>query len=286
MPNPVYALNLFNVTDRQEYLAYSRRSAKEVQAHGGRVVALGSFRTAVAGDMQPRRVMILVEWSSKEAFDRYCNDPQLADTPSPPRQRHGRLHLASLRQARRPARHPEAPVSAALEEHRAAGPEHAPAALSPAAARLRRALPCFRAGVEISLCARRALLAAGCSIRSLALFFTIVGNRKSGHKSTRAATAPTCGSPSTPLRARRAATAARRSSMRATATRSRAHGRKRHPRRALRFVRHLGGRPDMAFFDRTVARLQEMGVAPASSTSMPATSSNSAGSSRRSGCRW
>ncbi|OFZ88152.1 MAG: hypothetical protein A2W21_13785 [Betaproteobacteria bacterium RBG_16_66_20] len=40
---PVYALNLFNIADRDEYLAYSRRSAKEVQAHGGRVVALGKF---------------------------------------------------------------------------------------------------------------------------------------------------------------------------------------------------------------------------------------------------
>ena len=38
----VYALNLFNVTNKEEYLAYSRRSAKEVQAHGGRVVALAS----------------------------------------------------------------------------------------------------------------------------------------------------------------------------------------------------------------------------------------------------
>ena len=79
MPNPIYALNLFNVTNRDEYLAYSRRSAKEVQAHGGRVLALGSFRTAAAGDIAPRRVMILVEWSSKEAFDSYCNDPRLAD---------------------------------------------------------------------------------------------------------------------------------------------------------------------------------------------------------------
>ena len=43
MAGPVYALNLFNVADRDEYLAYSRRSAKEVQAHGGRVVALGKF---------------------------------------------------------------------------------------------------------------------------------------------------------------------------------------------------------------------------------------------------
>ena len=44
MPQPVYALNLFNVADKAEYMAYSRSSAKEVQAHGGRVVALGKFR--------------------------------------------------------------------------------------------------------------------------------------------------------------------------------------------------------------------------------------------------
>ena len=57
MVGPVYALNLFNVADRDEYLAYSRRSAKEVQAHGGRVVALGKFREAAAGDIKPRTVM-------------------------------------------------------------------------------------------------------------------------------------------------------------------------------------------------------------------------------------
>ena len=50
MAAPLYALNLFNVADRGEYLAYSRRSAKEVRAHGGRVVALGKFREAAAGD--------------------------------------------------------------------------------------------------------------------------------------------------------------------------------------------------------------------------------------------
>jgi hypothetical protein len=48
MADPIYALNLFNVADRGEYLAYSRRSAKEVQAHGGRVVALGKFRRTQA----------------------------------------------------------------------------------------------------------------------------------------------------------------------------------------------------------------------------------------------
>ena len=79
MPQPVYALNLFNVSNKGEYLAYSRRSAKEVQAHGGRVIALGKFREAAAGEIQPRTVMILVEWVSREAFDSYCNDPKLAD---------------------------------------------------------------------------------------------------------------------------------------------------------------------------------------------------------------
>ena len=74
----VYALNLFNVADQEEYLAYSRRSAKEVQAHGGRVVALGKFREAMLG--APRReVLIVVEWDSKDAFESYCHDPHLAD---------------------------------------------------------------------------------------------------------------------------------------------------------------------------------------------------------------
>ena len=76
---PVYALNLFDVTNKEEYLAYSRRSVDEVRSHGGRVVALGKFREIAAGNISPRTVMIVVEWESKEAFDRYCNDPALPD---------------------------------------------------------------------------------------------------------------------------------------------------------------------------------------------------------------
>lgn len=79
MTSPVYALNLFNVANRDEYIAYSRRSAKEVQAHGGRVVALGKFREAAAGEIAPRQVMIVVEWESREAFEGYRSDPTLAD---------------------------------------------------------------------------------------------------------------------------------------------------------------------------------------------------------------
>jgi len=79
MPQPVYALNLFNVADKAEYMAYSRSSAKEVQAHGGRVVALGKFREAAAGEIEPRTVLILVEWASRESFESYRDDPKIAD---------------------------------------------------------------------------------------------------------------------------------------------------------------------------------------------------------------
>jgi uncharacterized protein (DUF1330 family) len=76
---PVYALNLFDVADRSEYLAYSRRSAQEVNAHGGRVVVLGEFDDAITGDIAPRQVIIVVEWESRAAFDSYREDPALAD---------------------------------------------------------------------------------------------------------------------------------------------------------------------------------------------------------------
>jgi uncharacterized protein (DUF1330 family) len=75
----VYALNLFDIADRAEYLAYSRRSAREVARHGGRVLALGRFRESVTGDITPRQVFILVEWESRAAFESYRQDPALAD---------------------------------------------------------------------------------------------------------------------------------------------------------------------------------------------------------------
>ena len=72
----VYALNLFDIADREEYLAYSRRSAREVARHGGRVLALGRFRESAAGDIAPRQVLILVEWESRAAFESYRQDPR------------------------------------------------------------------------------------------------------------------------------------------------------------------------------------------------------------------
>ena len=95
MTGPVYALNMFDVLDRQEYLAYSRRSAGEVERHGGRVVALGRFRENLLGDVAPRQVLILVEWSSREAFESYLSDPALADL-HPHRERGGGRYVWQL----------------------------------------------------------------------------------------------------------------------------------------------------------------------------------------------
>ena len=75
----LYALNLFDLEENDLYRRYSRRSPAAVAKHGGRVVALGRLDGALAGDAEPRKVMILVEWPSKEAFDAFLDDPELAD---------------------------------------------------------------------------------------------------------------------------------------------------------------------------------------------------------------
>ena len=77
----LYALNLFDLAENDLYRRYSRRSAEAVGKHGGRVVALGRLQGAVEGgpDVEPRRVMILVEWPSREAFDAFVDDPEHAD---------------------------------------------------------------------------------------------------------------------------------------------------------------------------------------------------------------
>jgi uncharacterized protein (DUF1330 family) len=45
---------------------------------GGRASRVGAVLLSI-GDVEPRTVLILVEWDSKEAFDSYRNDPALAD---------------------------------------------------------------------------------------------------------------------------------------------------------------------------------------------------------------
>lgn len=79
---PVYALNLFDLAPNDDYLAYSRRSVGAVTKHGGRVVALGRLTESPpvqVGDTEPRQVMVIVEWPSREAFAEMLEDPELAD---------------------------------------------------------------------------------------------------------------------------------------------------------------------------------------------------------------
>lgn len=77
----VYALNLFDLAPNSSaYRDYSRRSRAAVERHGGRVLALGRLAVAVVpGGSAPRQVMILVEWPSRDAFDSFLADPDLAD---------------------------------------------------------------------------------------------------------------------------------------------------------------------------------------------------------------
>ena len=78
---PLYALNLFDLADNEDYRAYSRRSRDAVEAHGGKVIALGRHapHSAELGPDDPRRALVLVEWASREAFDGFLADPELAD---------------------------------------------------------------------------------------------------------------------------------------------------------------------------------------------------------------
>ena len=76
----MYALNLFDLADNEDYLAYSRRSPDAVARYGGQVVALGlhAEHPAELGDTAPRRALVLVEWPGRDAFDSFLADPELA----------------------------------------------------------------------------------------------------------------------------------------------------------------------------------------------------------------
>lgn len=72
-----YALNLFDLADNDLYRQYSKRSVAAVQKHGGEVVALGGLDGAWdEAEVEPRRVMVLVEWPSKQAFQYFIEDPE------------------------------------------------------------------------------------------------------------------------------------------------------------------------------------------------------------------
>lgn len=74
-----YALNMFDVTDLDKYLAYFSRLPAAAPKYGGRMVTFGRFLSNVTGDLPPRQVLFVVEWDSEEAFNAFRDDPDLAD---------------------------------------------------------------------------------------------------------------------------------------------------------------------------------------------------------------
>ena len=77
----LYALNLFDLADNDSYREYSRRSVRAVSKHGVRVVGLGRLSGVQEGEpnVEPRRVMVLVEWPSRDSFQAFLDDPEHAD---------------------------------------------------------------------------------------------------------------------------------------------------------------------------------------------------------------
>lgn len=75
----IFALNLFDLTDGEQYLKYFSRAAVDIPEHGGRPIAVGRFRDNVIGDLSPRKILVLVEWESEAAFTSFREDPALAD---------------------------------------------------------------------------------------------------------------------------------------------------------------------------------------------------------------
>jgi uncharacterized protein (DUF1330 family) len=76
----LYALNLFDLADNDLYKQYSRRSVEAVKKHGGKVVSLGKLDRAEGdAEVEPRKVMILVEWPDRKSFDAFLEDPEHVD---------------------------------------------------------------------------------------------------------------------------------------------------------------------------------------------------------------
>ena len=77
---PIYALNLFDLADNDDYRLYSRRSPEAVARYGGEVVALGHQGAEVQpGETAPREALVLVQWPSHQALADYEADPEFAD---------------------------------------------------------------------------------------------------------------------------------------------------------------------------------------------------------------
>lgn len=76
---PIFALNLFNIASRDEYKEYAKKGVAFVEKHCGKVIAFGKYRETMKGNIEPRTVMLLVEWKSRKHFQDYIDDPLMND---------------------------------------------------------------------------------------------------------------------------------------------------------------------------------------------------------------
>ncbi|RSK29099.1 DUF1330 domain-containing protein [Bacillus sp. HMF5848] len=75
----IYALNLFNLKDKQSYATYSKEANKALARHGGKVVAVGDLESSPVGDVKPRQVLLVVEWESKKSITNFLQDPEMEE---------------------------------------------------------------------------------------------------------------------------------------------------------------------------------------------------------------
>ena len=76
----VHALWLFDVDDKETALVYFKNAIEKLPEHGMRPLTIGRFRTSERGDLAPRQFYVLGEWESEEAFRRFADNQDMAET--------------------------------------------------------------------------------------------------------------------------------------------------------------------------------------------------------------
>ena len=75
----IYALNLLDLADNDDYREYMKLSGPFVEKYGGKVVSIGKLSKEVKSrGGEPRSIMVLVEWESAARFQAFLDDHSAA----------------------------------------------------------------------------------------------------------------------------------------------------------------------------------------------------------------
>jgi uncharacterized protein (DUF1330 family) len=74
---PAYVINDMEITDPLRFEEYKRLSPPTVAAYGGRFLARGGEVTALEGDWQPKR-LVMLEFPSMAQAQAWLNSPEYA----------------------------------------------------------------------------------------------------------------------------------------------------------------------------------------------------------------